>query len=70
MSEILVYLWYNSLNGSIDKSLQSLMVKCGLNTIFLVFPIGFDSARRKISLLLKNNSFYLLERSIFDVNLS
>jgi len=41
------------------------MVKCGLNTDFLVFPIGFDSARRKISLLLKNNSFsfYLFERS-------
>jgi len=47
------------------------MVKCGLNTDFLVFPIGFDSARRKISLLLKNNSFsfYLFERSIFDVKL-
>lgn len=29
------------------------MVKCGLNTFFFVFPIGFDSARRKISLLFK-----------------
>lgn len=48
------------------------MVKCGLNTVFLVFPVGFDSARRKISLLFKNKglNIYLFEKSIFDVNLN
>lgn len=48
------------------------MVKCGLNTFFFVFPIGFDSARRKISLLFKKNGFciYLFEKSSFAVNLN
>lgn len=46
------------------------MIKYGLNTIFFVFPIGFDSARRKISLLLKNNGLNIcyIDKSTIDVN--
>ena len=48
------------------------MVKCGLSTVFHVFPIEFDSAGRTISLLFKNNglNICLVEKSIFDVNLN
>lgn len=48
------------------------MVKYGLNTIFLVFPVGFGSTRREVSLLFRNNSLniYLLEESIFDINVN
>lgn len=43
------------------------MVKCGLNTVFLVFPIGFDLQKENIPIILFKNN--VLNIYLFDVNL-
>lgn len=56
----------------IDISFQSLMVKCGLNTVFFILLIGFASTRGNISPVFKNNglSISLGEKSILNANLN